>query len=79
MRREALEEALCMAQLLVSLAGELVSQTPVAPKVIQDEAGFQFSWGWDFIHSCIHHYLSRYLYEINQMYIFIFDYFCIHI
>ena len=37
--RDALEEVLNMAQLLVSLVGEMVSQTPISAEIIEEKAG----------------------------------------
>lgn len=36
--KEAIEEALNMSQLLLSLVAELMAQTPTAPTIIQEEA-----------------------------------------
>ena len=38
LRKEALEEALHMSQLLVSLSAELLAQNPVAPHLLEEEA-----------------------------------------
>ncbi len=40
--RDALEEVLNMAQLLVSLVGDMVSQTPISAEIIEEQAGAFF-------------------------------------